>query len=310
MSRTQQVMSAAREISDVAAAGLTPLRVSGDGKFIPPGAVLDDEKEKDIQKGGLRSKWVRVFNYTNDPDISKVEYFPRSQTKSIARDIEHGGYGVINPMKSVISYTARHGRKAVGKQLMGPPALESVTSLKRWYRFTATNTNAATMPVTVGNLLSAMGCLAATTSSVVSMCSSVRIFGIRAWTSPEIATGAATTSLSVFWSNASDINSPDEEKVNSVIPFVTGMGYLSERPPKSSLSSFWWNSNTTSQQLFSLIVPPGSIIDVQLAGRLSNNFGTTATSVAAVASVGKAYYLPLDGVTNHFLQPVGLATIS
>jgi len=85
-------------------------------------------------------------------------------------------------------------------------------------------------------------------------------------------------------------------------------GRLSTTPPKDS-SDRWWSvsGSNESEALIKLIVPVGSIIDVDLTVRLPENEAPVAgeSGTALGATVGQVYWNYLDGFASKLLTPVG-----
>jgi hypothetical protein len=232
-------------------------------------------------------------------EIPVVPPYIRGQAESIISRINlyTGAHKVINSRLTHVPF-----KVAKGKQLSGIPDLKTSTNTRRWYRFVASSGSANT--VTVGDVLGAMGTIGiVTNTSVETMHSAMKISAVRAWTSPQ---SSDAVSINFSWLSPSG-NAPDDEKVSSVIPFTSGLGYLSDRPPKQSFASFWWNGTASSTNLFTVSLPIGSFIDILVQGRLANEFSDLIISVAT-ATASHTYYLALDGPTTNNLVPVGLPT--
>ncbi len=67
-----------------------------------------------------------------------------------------------------------------------------------------------------------------------------------------------------------------------------------------------WIGVIANQDVFSLIAPVGSIIDLDMSVALANN-ATAATLTVAAGTLGRLYYGPLDGASDVY-TPVSLAT--
>jgi hypothetical protein len=141
---------------------------------------------------------------------------------------------------------------------------------------------------------------AALTVSMVNQSFRLKRIDIWAPTSAS-ATGAIT---SVEWLGTA--NSPNKE-VSDISVNVSQPAFLSTKPPPLSLASFW-QLVSSSNVLFVLTCPGGSVIDVTL-DLIENDSGTAINDITVVTeSSGVLYYLALDGVTNHKLVPVSLNT--
>jgi hypothetical protein len=80
-------------------------------------------------------------------------------------------------------------------------------------------------------------------------------------------------------------------------------------PPQSSLASFWQSPGIANNQLFNIVAPTGSIIDVHLSLILQDDDnGSAITGTVATAVIGTTYYLAMDNVATHIYTPVSLTT--
>jgi len=159
----------------------------------------------------------------------------------------------------------------------------------------------------VGTLISCMGAIATTTSSSTSVCSSVRLRKITFYI-PALASGGAAEAIGLYWApGGSSSNLPDKIVNNSLASGITSGQKVSLRPPRGSLTAYWWNSSAASTNLFTLVVPMGTVIDVELSGMFSgNSSGITTTDGSSSLTIGDLYYRALDGVHNGKIAPIDL----
>jgi hypothetical protein len=171
-------------------------------------------------------------------------------------------------------------------------------------RFTATAT-AASVQVTIGQVMCAIGSICTiANSTVTSVASSIKLHKITIW--PASTTAGAAQNAEVLWINVGNF-SKDESKSTAVPSGTTISDVIVDLPPKDSLACFWQASAGAASPLFSLTCPAGSIIDVDVSWTMSNNFAAVVQAGYAAATLGTLYYSRLDGVGGKFL-PLGVPT--
>lgn len=185
---------------------------------------------------------------------------------------------------------------------MGPSQLRANIEVKHQYRFTSTSGGVTV--ITDQLLLSAAGVMATTTTVGHSLFNAVKLQKVEIWT-PPAAQGAAVT-CSVLWPPGN--NSPSRE-VSDTSVSVTAPAHIVTTPPPNSLCGFW--NSGAGATLFTIVAPPGSIIDVSMS--LVMNDGAPANSQAATlvaATVGHVYYCSLDSniSAGSVYLPVSLST--
>lgn len=187
---------------------------------------------------------------------------------------------------------------------MAPPQINSNVSLGHVYRFLSSSASATT--VTVGSLLAACGstCKAVNTT-VTAFTSSVKVNRVSIW-SPPASQGASAT-CSINWIGG--LNSSDKEISDTTVS-VAQPAHISSSPPPRSLAEFWNNGSNAAANLFTLIAPIGSIIDVSVSQILfDEDSGDTSVDTAVAAAVfNKVYYLSLDPNATHHYTPISLTT--
>jgi len=180
------------------------------------------------------------------------------------------------------------------------------------FRFIATAAANLT-GISAQSLALAMGSIGRTNNALVtSWVSSVKVNQVRIWAPPNIGTGAGTSgfaqTVAVNWSGLTQ--TPDTEMSNTSTS-TSEPPFISCRPPKMSLGSFW-QLNTGMTNLFAITCPAGSLIEVSVSGRLSNDVAGVTNSGGNLATVivGTTYYLALDnnGANTHNFVPVSLPT--
>jgi len=196
-----------------------------------------------------------------------------------------------------------NGRKI---SLSLPPMLDTSVETRHTFRFRI-STAVSSVGVGLGGVLGAMGVVGkVANTSVANIHSCARLIGFRVW----LPAVVGSDGFLLDWFG--DAGYVPDSAVDSIIPDgITSTGCMAFSPPKNSLASFWLNSQNIvlGTSLFSISGPVGTIIDMRVAGRLSNNVGTSTISVAT-AAVGTMYYLALDGPGSNKIQPVGLPSTS
>jgi len=111
---------------------------------------------------------------------------------------------------------------------------------------------------------------------------------------------------SVEWASQSNANNLE---VSDTSVSVMRPAHIFTRPPAQSLASFWQSPGIADNQLFNIIAPTGSIIDVavQLISQDDDN-GAAITRGVATGVLGTVYYLSLDNASGHVYPPVSLTT--
>jgi len=174
-------------------------------------------------------------------------------------------------------------------------------SLIKRHTFTFQSTSATLRTIAVADLIRVCGFITTVVNTTaVSIHSSVRLVGITL----RCPSGAATADEGyVEW--ASTTSSRDSVRVTtSVGTSYPGVQHI--RPPPNSPVSFW-QVNTASVSLFSIVASAGSFVDVTLEMTQCNALGPLSISLASgAAALGSLAYGFLD--SNHSYTPQGLPT--
>jgi hypothetical protein len=139
-----------------------------------------------------------------------------------------------------------------------------------------------------------------TTSTSVRLFEAVRLVGLEMWSSPA-ALGSQASQLSLEWLGE---NGP------STIVSDTSIGvspaHIRSSPPSRS-SCEWWSMSGQQEadDLFVLVIPVNTTIDVTMALRFVENEAPTEGDAPTGATVGRLYGDYLDGLVSGMLAPVG-----
>jgi len=183
-----------------------------------------------------------------------------------------------------------------------PPKWDATGRFSRKMRFVASTAGTNLAAVSCNDIFAALGGTCTTTNSVLTCWfSSFKISQVCVF-----LPGGATASI--IWASPTPGIGPDTEPTTAILTNNTIPHCIVSKPPSNSMSDRWVNSVETGTTLmFTISVPQGAVIDIQLAFTLSNNF-TPQTTTIATGTLGSPYYLALDGPTTNNMRPVDLPT--
>jgi hypothetical protein len=144
------------------------------------------------------------------------------------------------------------------------------------------------------------GITTVTNSTLTNWVQSFKIRKIEIWSAP--STQGAASTVSVEWFGFG--NSPSLEVSDTTLS-VSRNAHIVAIPPESSLCAFWQKATGTG--LFSLVLPAGSVFDMELDLILSDNDALYTVPVTT-AVLGNVYYLALDHQVSDLIVPVSLHT--
>ncbi len=167
--------------------------------------------------------------------------------------------------------------------------------------------------ISVGDLLQTMGVMATGVNTVNTIFKAVRLRYIKIWTNA-VTTGIGLSNAVEWLSSDSGVMT---KQFSSSTNNISHPAYLYTKPP-SSTAAWFWRSITNigggaNTDLFNILAPTGSFIEVGLQGLMSDvAFANWSTTTVTAATVSEIYYGGLDGIgagTGLFV-PVGLTTIT
>jgi hypothetical protein len=184
-----------------------------------------------------------------------------------------------------------------------PPQLKTNIELKHQYRFLSSS--GASTTITDSLLLTAAGVSASTAILGNPVFRCVKVNRIEIW-APPASQGAAVT-CSIFY--PATATNPMPREVSDTSVSVATPAHVVSVPPPNSLPSFWQSG--TGALMFTLVAPPGSIIDVWLSLVLNDGSAVPTSAVLVGATVGAMYYCSLDSATRagSIYQPISLASV-
>ncbi len=183
----------------------------------------------------------------------------------------------------------------------GPGQFSANVSFSHTYRFVSTSGTSTV--ITPTSVLCAAGTVCTVVNSTcTSFFGSFKINRVSIWTPP--ASQGSSATCSVTWNG--NANSPNKEISDTTVS-VSRPAHVSTTPPPQSVAAFWQTPGTGN--LFTIVAPTGSIIDISLQLILSDNdTPTSASSTVATASLAGVFYLSLDPNATHRYTPVSLTT--
>jgi len=157
-------------------------------------------------------------------------------------------------------------------------------------------------------MLNAAGVAATTSILGYSLWDSVKVKRIEVFSPPAAQGSSVTCSILFPATNQSQAREVTDTSVSVSMP-----AHIVATPPPMSLCSFWNNGNSATTY-FTLVAPPGSIIDLTLGLVLEDGNGQASlanTAVLVGATVGGVYYCSLDSSTSagSIYKPVGLTSL-
>ncbi len=194
----------------------------------------------------------------------------------------------------------RATRRSVATALI--PQLRTNIIVNHRYRFLASSALNA-VGIDPSQILGAIGgvcTVANTTLALLAKC--VRLKSIEIW-SPT-ATSTTGVTCSVEWLST---NSPSIEVSDTSIN-VSEPAHIKTVPPAMALAGFWQGFSSTD--IFIITCPGGSVVDISVQYVLNDQSTASSTATIATGTLGRQYYLALDGPTTNLLVPVSLSTTS
>ncbi len=182
---------------------------------------------------------------------------------------------------------------------MGPGMLN--TNIQKSHKFRFVASSAFNGTISSSMLLGAAGAICTVVNTTLALKNqAVRLKTIELW-APPASQGSASTCSVEF----TGTNNPNREFSDTSVS-VMKPAHLKCSPPEQSLASFW-QLGPNDANMFILVCPGGTIIDVDLA-LIETDQESNATRTVATGVLGKTYYLALDHSVSDLLVPVSLQT--
>ncbi len=189
------------------------------------------------------------------------------------------------------------------------PQIVTGHAYRKTFRFQGNLQSGTGYQITAQNIIDSLGVVGkVANTSVAELWQSFKLHRVTIWAAPPTA---SFTELSLEWEGNSTVAAAEMQvsasSISQSVPLV-----LDVVPPAGSQAAFWSVEGSGDIFFLSAITAGSSalpiIIDLDLTCKmLDGGFAAAATAVTTCV-VGELYYLPLDGVTTHALNPVGLAS--
>jgi len=212
-----------------------------------------------------------------------------------------------------VNRSRRNKPRTIGPLIPKPPSFVPTLSLTHKFRFLnrAMGPAPVSSTITRGNLLD-LYAVNITATSAFRIIAGIKLLNVKIWapsqttpTSSVTTTVIQSTTCALEW--VTSLYNPSRQVSDSSMSIEPA--YLSATPPPMSGAALWSNSQSSVQaeDLFILLTPPSSIIDVVCQLELVDAEAPTSTFTAPLSGVpGQVGGFPLDGFLTGNLVPVGL----
>ncbi len=148
-------------------------------------------------------------------------------------------------------------------------------------------------------------CMATAANAACCVFAAGRLRKVEIWAP---GTVGATTSATITYLGSVNFGSANQLMSDSTMGADRPL-HLCTKPPKGSLSDAWF-IDAAGDNLFSVVLPAGAIVDIEVEYVLRNSENVRAVTAAVVgATVGRVYIRALDSAGGASLIPVGAVTI-
>ncbi len=180
------------------------------------------------------------------------------------------------------------------------PQLKTNIRIRHTFRFI--NTNAQTLNVSPTALAGICGTVVTNaTTTATAIFNSFKVNKVSIYCAESTAGTPVTCSVEWFGFNNSPPIEDSRTSVSTSVPIT-----LHSTPPPNSLAKFWQVVSGTT--LFTIVVPAGSVIDIDLDAMLVDTGATFQNYTISTGATGQLYYLALDNQSGHNFTPVSLTT--
>lgn len=194
--------------------------------------------------------------------------------------------------------------RSVGPNSPEIPSIQANVNINHTFRFGCTTSAPTDYAVTVDDLISSFGMIAATANSAYPIVKSFKLHSVKAWES--VDSGGGVNTISIEWSDGGDGYLAFKEVSDTVISNARP-AFVFARPPQGTYPSFWLNEADGTSTVFRVkrTAAANIVIDINVTMMLHDNtVGTPVTTSGA--TVGAMYYAPLDLGGNGNILPIGL----
>jgi len=179
-----------------------------------------------------------------------------------------------------------------------PPQFQSTFTVNKRLRFQATAASGSVITAQNFNQILLVRITSTTARSIIG---AVRLLRTEVWGPMSSSLAPVTTSIQ-YPSSGAVVTSPN--RIYADTSMGTLGSYVSARPEKGSLASFWIPGGGNTSPVLATGYPTGAIIDVQLKIVIADGQGNdTSTITVPAGSIGDVLIWNLDGTTGN-LTPV------
>jgi hypothetical protein len=189
--------------------------------------------------------------------------------------------------------------RASVRNAMMIPQLSLNPSQTRTYRFVRNVSGLAT--VTVDTLMTALGCLATSSTSVTSINTSIRLVHVHAWGIVSSSGGDTFVSLNFQgYEGNPNVQIQDSSNSTAFVPFI------SQRPPPRSNASFWHSVAEGADTIILFSIDSngtaGTVVDVTVESIYQDQLSVGTSFTTTGVTTGNLYYSSLD--TDNYFIPI------
>lgn len=182
-----------------------------------------------------------------------------------------------------------------------PPSISTNIVYRHVFRFLSTTGTAKT--ISGVDLIGCTGVVNTAANTVTQISNSIKLHSVKVWTPPASQGASATCSLEWNSSLFNPTTEVSDSTMSTAIP-----AHIATSPPSGSEAAFWMSGAT--ENVFTLVAPTGSIIDIDLSVVLVDTGAAgVVETTAAAGTLGEMYYLGLPNASPAY-TPVSLNTIA
>jgi len=192
-----------------------------------------------------------------------------------------------------------------------PPMFKAYIPTRHTFRYSFAPTVSTNLTSTVvsnltnNTMLNSFGILATAANTGYNWYSSFKVHSIKIWGSyfpTTSSTSLASAQIEVDWGTGA-LNFVPSQLINDTSNDPSVPAFISTAPMVGSEQSFWQQS--TSSNFMTLVYNCPVVVDLDVSLSTGDSRGLSV-SPAATLTIGDQYFLPLDGISSHNLQAVGL----
>jgi hypothetical protein len=195
--------------------------------------------------------------------------------------------------------------------LNNPPQIQPTIKVGHRFRFVINGAGGSSQVFTIQDICDLL-CVATAATVAYRLFDAVKLKKIEAWAAN--SAGNASNTLELEWIKTLVIGGPGLSVTDTAMG-LANIAHICSRPPMGSRASEWLSTASLAAgsdiDLFRLVVPQGSIVDVEIEGCFyDTDIPVLVTGAVAGATTGKTYCRALDSAAGTALfVPIGFDTI-